>query len=342
MRTQKLLTAVLIGCAAATAAAQSPPPLPPAQGGGGGGEPPNVVKEVAPGPGPAKQTAPLPDPGQPEPRIHFDRVPGQPGKPEYRFLVEPQNREKGAFLGVAASPATPALREQLKLAKGMGLVVEFVEKGSPAEAAGLKQHDVITKLDDQRLVNAEQFAVLVRSHKPGDEIGLTIVRGGETSALRAKLIEKELAPVEDVYFYLRGMPGPQPHTEFFSIQPLEARRGGLTGPGMPGGGRPPGPPPRLEQGVSVSSTIVWTDGEHTLTITSNQSGRNAGEGAAPADTQPAERRALVAKDKDGAVLWEGPIDAPGAREKMPPVVAEKLKRMEAASKPARPVEQPTP
>src|SRR4051812_3703916 len=46
--------------------------------------------------------------------------------------TKPEQQRKGAFLGVGTSPPTPILREQLKLSEGMGLVVEVVEKDSPA------------------------------------------------------------------------------------------------------------------------------------------------------------------------------------------------------------------
>ncbi len=76
--------------------------------------------------------------------------------------------EKGAFLGISTSPVTPPLRDQLHLTQGMGLMVDYVRKGSPADAAGLQIHDVLQKLDDQVLVNPQQLAVLVRAKKPGD------------------------------------------------------------------------------------------------------------------------------------------------------------------------------
>ena len=70
-------------------------------------------------------------------------------------------------------------RQHLNLPGSVGLVCDFVEKGSPAEAAGLKQYDVLHKLDDQILVNAQQLAVLIRARKGGGEVKLSIVRGGK-------------------------------------------------------------------------------------------------------------------------------------------------------------------
>src|SRR4051812_40039727 len=105
--------------------------------------------------------------------------------------------EKAAFLGVSGSPVMPVLREQLKLPRGVGLVVEHVEPKSPAEAAGIKQYDVLHKIGDQLLVNAHQLAVLVRMHKPDEEVTLTLLRQGESKDVKVKLTEKEVMALDD-------------------------------------------------------------------------------------------------------------------------------------------------
>jgi hypothetical protein len=107
----------------------------------------------------------------------------------------PHPRQKGTYLGVSASPAPTVIRKQLALPEGMGLVVDIVVPNSPAAEAGLREFDVMQKLDDQLLVNPEQLAVLVRSHKPGEEIKLTVFREGRLTTLTAKLTEHEIEPI---------------------------------------------------------------------------------------------------------------------------------------------------
>ncbi|MEX2560173.1 MAG: PDZ domain-containing protein [Pirellulales bacterium] len=92
-----------------------------------------------------------------------------------------------AYLGVSTSPPPPALVQQLGLAGGLGLLVDAVLPDSPAAAAGLKEHDLLEKLDDQVLVNPDQFSALVGMRRPGDEIELTAIRGGQSTSLRAVL-----------------------------------------------------------------------------------------------------------------------------------------------------------
>lgn len=98
---------------------------------------------------------------------------------------------KVTYLGVATSPVSDTLRAQLNLPANVGLVVCFVAEGSPAEAAGLAVHDVIEKLDDQVVINPEQFSVLVTSHDPGDRINLGIVRGGDSRVIEVTLGETD-------------------------------------------------------------------------------------------------------------------------------------------------------
>ena len=110
----------------------------------------------------------------------------------------PIPKEKAAFMGIATGPVSTLLREQLKLHRGMGLVILFVEKGSPAADAGLLQNDILEKLDDQFLVDTQQFTVLVRCRKPGDEITLLLIRAGEHITAKIKLAEKEVPVLEDL------------------------------------------------------------------------------------------------------------------------------------------------
>ena len=124
---------------------------------------------------------------------------GRPGREMRPFFPLEHNRpmEKAAYLGVSASPVPAALREQLKLQKGLGMVVDFVEPASPAEAAGIQKFDILQKLNDQLLVDAYQLAVLVRTCKAGDDIQLTVIHQGQTQTLTAKLVEKEVPPLDE-------------------------------------------------------------------------------------------------------------------------------------------------
>ncbi|MFF0486223.1 S1C family serine protease [Streptomyces sp. NPDC004435] len=54
-----------------------------------------------------------------------------------------------------------------------------VTPDGPAAKAGLRPGDVITKVDGQRVHNGEELIVKIRAHRPGDELALTLTRGGK-------------------------------------------------------------------------------------------------------------------------------------------------------------------
>src|SRR6185312_7935615 len=96
--------------------------------------------------------------------------------------------EKGPYLGLSVSPVPTVLRDQLSLQRNVGLVVDFVEKDSPAEAAGFRKSDVLQKLDEQILVNTQQFAVLVRIHEINQPVKFTVIRAAKPIELNATLV----------------------------------------------------------------------------------------------------------------------------------------------------------
>jgi hypothetical protein len=101
------------------------------------------------------------------------------------------NLVKAAYLGIAMMSDDATLQSQLNLPEGVGLVVREIMPDSPAAAAGLKKYDVIYKFDDQIAVDPGQFEVLVRMHKPGDSVELTVIRQAQPLKITAKLTEME-------------------------------------------------------------------------------------------------------------------------------------------------------
>ena len=137
-------------------------------------------------------------PGAPAPQPPgAGRAPGQPGPgggfgfPGFSGQPAPQ---KGTVLGVAAVPIPEPFSAQVNLPSGFGLLVEHVVPDSPAANAGVERHDVLSKFNDQLLANPDQLAALVRSHKPGDSIELTVLRRGQETKLQPNLAEGDIRP----------------------------------------------------------------------------------------------------------------------------------------------------
>jgi hypothetical protein len=115
---------------------------------------------------------------------------------EVLFEAIDRGEDEPTYLGVSTSPPPEAVVRQLSLRPGMGLMIDSVENGSPAEVAGLQPFDILQKLDDQILINIEQFTALVRSHQPGDAVTLAIIREGQAASVLATLARRE-SPSEE-------------------------------------------------------------------------------------------------------------------------------------------------
>ncbi|MFM2177348.1 MAG: hypothetical protein RL015_1446 [Verrucomicrobiota bacterium] len=116
-----------------------------------------------------------------------------------------------SYLGILTSPVSQELRTQLTLQEGFGLQVQEVMPDSPAKEAGLKAHDVLTKFEDQKLVNMEQLQVLVRSKKKDDQVLLTVISGGQPKDVTVKIGERmvEIDP-ERPRSFMPGFDGRRP------------------------------------------------------------------------------------------------------------------------------------
>ncbi len=220
-------------------------------------------------------------------------------------------KEKVAYLGIATSRVSDVLREQLELPKGVGLVIDYVDADSPARSSGLKKYDILQKLNDQILINPDQLAVLVRMFKAGEEIDLTLIRQGKAMSVPAKLaklVEKELLPV----LSQSGWRGPR--GEWFrafktydkALKRLDKPFGDIL----------------LKQIMKESDTndeigsmlrgYHWK-GPKSFSLMYLYDGDRSYEVRARHDGS----KTIVVSDKDGNVVFKGPVDTETQREQLP-------------------------
>ncbi|MFO7272794.1 MAG: trypsin-like peptidase domain-containing protein [Sphaerobacter thermophilus] len=92
------------------------------------------------------------------------------------------------YIGIRYTQLTPAIAAQLGIEGATsGAVVIEVVGGSPAEDAGLQPRDVITEIDGQPLTTESSLAEIINTHRPGDTITLTVVRGSQPTQVQVTL-----------------------------------------------------------------------------------------------------------------------------------------------------------
>jgi S1-C subfamily serine protease len=73
---------------------------------------------------------------------------------------------------------------------GQGAEIVGVETGSPADDAGLQEGDVIVALDGDAISGPTALGGEIRSHQPGDDITLTVLRDGDTVEVPVTLAQR--------------------------------------------------------------------------------------------------------------------------------------------------------
>jgi len=133
---------------------------------------------------------------------YFGRVPqniyGRPLAWLGAYGLEPMDREVASFLRLSAQS---------------GAVVSEVLEDSPAEKAGMKDHDIILAIDGQPLPRFRPYRIVtdyvereIERRKPGDVMTLTVLRGSDRVELKAPLGEepKLIREAERKYFERLG------------------------------------------------------------------------------------------------------------------------------------------
>lgn len=120
-------------------------------------------------------------------------VPANTVKEVMPLLVLGQT-ERGWF-GLKAVPLSMEQAVELNYDGNDGLIIEEVEKDSPAEKSGLQPKDIIVKFDGQPMDQFLLFRRKLLGLTPGKEIRMTVWRNGEEKEITSTLVKR--APVED-------------------------------------------------------------------------------------------------------------------------------------------------
>ena len=103
--------------------------------------------------------------------------------PQFEVMVRSYSRSTGMMV----DNLTPQLGEFFGVKSGQGVLVRSVEKGSAAEAAGLKAGDVIVKVDNEAIDDRNDWNRVMR--KKGGKISFGIVRDKRDQTLTVTLPE---------------------------------------------------------------------------------------------------------------------------------------------------------
>jgi len=113
-----------------------------------------------------------------------------------------------AFLGVETIPINESFAEALGLPAQEGLLVQTTSRGGPAAEAGIRGGDrvaqagmrrfyvggdVLTAIDGQKIANRVDVDLMLNKKRPGEEVTITLFRGGKKMDVKVKLGERPVS-----------------------------------------------------------------------------------------------------------------------------------------------------
>ncbi len=135
-------------------------------------------------------------------------IPINTAKEEIARLESGTASEHG-YLGISGATITPELARAFNLPVEEGVLVQQVEEGGPAAAAGIQGAttaasvsgqefglggDIITAVDGEAIAGTEALVERIENAHAGETVELTVIRGEKTATVSVKLAERPATP----------------------------------------------------------------------------------------------------------------------------------------------------
>jgi len=108
--------------------------------------------------------------------------------PVVRSLIN-EGKVVRPWLGVSVTTVTSTIQQYYNLSVNAGALITSVTSGSPANKAGLRAGDVITKMDDENISTTEGLVSAIGSHQIDDQVEIVYYRGNVQKVANATLEE---------------------------------------------------------------------------------------------------------------------------------------------------------
>ena len=93
------------------------------------------------------------------------------------------------WIGIGVYTLDSSVASMYNLAVDKGVLITEVAKGSPAEKAGLKAGDIITKVEEKEIASVDELLTLVNTYKVGQMVKITFWRDSDQKTASITLAE---------------------------------------------------------------------------------------------------------------------------------------------------------
>ncbi|UZK68087.1 Do family serine endopeptidase [Sphingomonas sp. S1-29] len=109
-------------------------------------------------------------------------IPAEQAKPIVDTLMKGKTPTRG-YLGVGLQAIDEDLAAALGVDRNKGELIRSVEPGQPAAAAGIRQGDVVTRVNNQEVTPQNNLSFIVSNTPPGTRIPVEVLRDGRRQTL---------------------------------------------------------------------------------------------------------------------------------------------------------------
>ena len=120
---------------------------------------------------------------------------------EIKIVIETDD-DGGGWLGIGIQELDSKIRGKLDIDSDIeGILITEIYDDSPAEEAGLEEHDILVSVNGEKGKDLSDFVELIRANAPGTDVEIQVYRDGKMKTVGATLGERENT------FIWKGMEG---------------------------------------------------------------------------------------------------------------------------------------
>lgn len=131
-------------------------------------------------------------------------VPSNNARKVIEDILEYGNVQRG-ILGIQVGNLNPQLTERYGIEETQGVFIGGIEKGSGADKAGLKEGDIIKKMDGINIRKFSDMTGYLGSKRPNDVVDVTVMRNGREKTLPVMLVKLEITTIDDLGIEVKNM-----------------------------------------------------------------------------------------------------------------------------------------
>ncbi|MBW2938416.1 trypsin-like peptidase domain-containing protein [Aureisphaera sp. CAU 1614] len=124
-------------------------------------------------------------------------VPSNTARKVIEDIMEFGNVQRG-ILGIQGGSLNSKRAEALGINETEGVYVAGIEKGSGADKGGIKEGDIIKKLDNYKIAKFSDLAGYLGSKRPNDVVDVTVLRNGSQKIIPVTLVKLEVYEIDDL------------------------------------------------------------------------------------------------------------------------------------------------